>query len=286
VELVLDARSVLGEGAIWDEEKQVLYWVDIDPGLVHVYDPATRKNRTLQVGQPVGTVVPRASGGLMLAVRDGFMSLNLETGRTELVAIPSGHNPENKFNDGKCDPAGRFWAGTKETPSRKGALFRLDRDLSVHQMVDGVGCSNGLAWSLDKKTMYYIDSPTMKIEGFDYDLVTGAISNRRTMVSVAEEYGVPDGMTIDAEGKLWVAHWDGWCVCRWDPTTGKLIQKVRLPVARPTSCAFGGPELDILYITSVTTELDPAALAKQPRAGGLFRFNSGVRGLPAFSFVG
>jgi len=286
VELILDARSVLGEGAIWDEEKQVLYWVAIDPGLVHVYDPATRKNRTLQVGQPVGTVVPRASGGLMLAVRDGFMSLDLETGRTELVAIPSGHNPENKFNDGKCDPAGRFWAGTKETPSRKGALFRLDRDLSVHQMVDGVGCSNGLAWSLDKKTMYYIDSPTMKIEGFDYDLVTGAISNRRTMVSVAEEYGVPDGMTIDAEGKLWVAHWDGWRVCRWDPDTGKLIQKVRLPISRPTSCAFGGPELGTLYITSVTTELDPAALAKQPRTGGLFRFNSGVRGLPAFSFVG
>ena len=221
VELVLDARSVLGEGAIWDEEKQVLYWVDIDPGLVHVYDPATRKNRTLQVGQPVGTVVPRASGGLMLAVRDGFMSLDLETGRTELVAIPSGHNPENKFNDGKCDPAGRFWAGTVETPSRKGALFRLDRDLSVHQMVDGVGCSNGLAWSLDKKTMYYIDTPTMKIEGFDYDLVTGAISNRRTIVSVAEEHGLPDGMTIDAEGKLWVAHWDGWCVCRWDPDHGE-----------------------------------------------------------------
>ena len=106
------------------------------------------------------------------------------------------------------------------------------------------------------------------------------------MVSVAEEHGLPDGMTIDAEGKLWVAHWDGWCVCRWDPDTGKLMQKVRLPVSRPTSCAFGGPELDTLYITSVTTELDPAALAKQPRAGGLFRFNPGVRGLPAFSFVG
>jgi len=286
VELILDARSVLGEGAIWDEEKQVLYWVDIDPGLVHVYDLATHKDRSLQVGQPVGTVVPRASGGLMLAVRDGFMSLDLETGRTALVAVPLGHNPENRFNDGKCDPAGRFWAGTKETPDHKGALFRLDRDLSVHQMVDGIGCSNGLAWSLDKKTMYYIDTTTMKIDAFDYDLVTGGISNRRTVVSVAEEHGLPDGMTIDAEGKLWVAHWDGWCVCRWDPATGRLLQKVRLPVARPTSCAFGGRALDSLYITSVTTELDATALVKQPGAGGLFRFKPGVRGLPAFSFLG
>ena len=126
----------------------------------------------------------------------------------------------------------------------------------------------------------------MKIEAFDYDPMTGAISNRRTIVSVAEEHGLPDGMTIHAEGKLWVAHWDGWCVCRWDPTTGKLVQKVRLPVSRPTSCAFSGPALDTLYITSVTTELDAAALVKQPGAGGLFRFNLGVHGLPAFSFVG
>jgi sugar lactone lactonase YvrE len=286
VELELDARSVLGESAIWDDKKQVLYWVDIDPGLVHIYDPATRKDRALHVGQPVGTVVPRASGGLMLAVRDGFMSLDLETGKTAIVAVPLGHNPENRFNDGKCDPAGRFWAGTVETPSRKGALFRLDRDLSVHQMVDGIGLSNGLAWSLDKKTMYYIDSMTMKIDAFDYDLMSGAISNRRMIVSVPEEHGLPDGMTIDAEGKLWVAHWDGWCVCRWDPATGRLIQKVQLPVARPTSCALGGPTLGALYITSATTELDAAALAKQPGAGGLFRFDPGVRGLPAFSFMG
>lgn len=285
-ELILDARSILGEGAIWDEKNQVLYWVDIDPGLVHIYDPATRKDRTLHVGQPVGTVVPRASGGLMLAVRNGFMSLDIETGRTALVAVPLGHNPENRFNDGKCDPAGRFWAGTMETPARKGALFRLDRDLSVRQMVDGVGCSNGPAWSLDKKAMYYTDSMTKKIDAFDYDLMTGAISNRRTVVSVAEEHGLPDGMTVDAEGKLWVAHWDGWCVCRWDPDRGKLLQKVRLPAARPTSCAFGGPSLDNLYITTATTELEAAALAKQPEAGGLFRFKPGVHGLPAFSFVG
>jgi len=286
VELILDARSVLGEGAIWEGKRGVLYWVDIDAGLVHLYDPATGVDRSLRVGQPVGTVVPRVSGGLMLAVRDGFMSLDVETGATKLVAVPAGHDPENLFNDGKCDPGGRFWAGTKACPSRKGALFRLDPDLSVHRMLDGIRTSNGIVWTSDKKTMYYIDTPTMKIDAFDYDLNTGNVSKRRAAVSVPQDYGHPDGMTIDAEGKLWVAHWDGFCVCRWDPVTGHLIQKIRMPVARPTSCAFGGPTLDDLYITSARTELDEAALAKQPAAGGLFRIRPGARGVSAFSFAG
>lgn len=221
-----------------------------------------------------------------MAVRDGFMSLDLDTGKTSLVATPQGHNSENRFNDGKCDPAGRFWAGTMETETRKGALFRLDPDLSVHQMLDGVGCSNGIVWSLDRKTMYYIDTRTRRIDAFDYELGAGVISNRRPIVTVPEEHGHPDGMTMDAEGKLWVAHWDGWCVCRWDPATGELLQKIRLPVARPTSCAFGGAGLDTLYVTSATTELDSAALAKQPEAGGLFICNPGVRGLSTLSFGG
>ena len=203
-----------------------------------------------------------------------------------MVTTPRDHNSENRFNDGKCDPAGRFWAGTMETPTRKGALFRLDPDLLVHQILDGIACSNGLAWSLDRKTMYYIDTMTRRIDAFDYELMTGAISNRRAAVTVSEEHGLPDGMTMDVDGKLWVAHWDGWCVCRWDPTTGQLLQKIRFPVARPTSCAFGGAALDTLYVTSATTGLDTTALIKQPEAGGLFIFNPGVRGLPAISFEG
>jgi len=260
--------------------------VDVDAGLVHVYDPVTGRDRSMSVGQPVGTVVPRASGGLMLAARDGFMSLDEKTGETRLLAVPEGHNPENRFNDGKCDPAGCFWAGTMQTPARKGALFRLDGNLSVHRMLDNIGESNGIVWSLDKKTMYYIDSATTKIDAFDYNLTTGAISNRRVAVSVAEEHGHPDGMTIDAEGKLWVAHWGGWCICRWDPDTGNLIQKIRLPVARPTSCAFGDQNLDTLYVTSASTKLDAAALAKQPMAGGVFQFKPNTHGVPAFSFAG
>jgi len=284
--LILDAHSICGEGAIWDEKNRKLYWVDNHLGFVHVYDPETNRDRAIDVGQPVGTVVPRESGGLMLAVRDGFMSLDEMTRKTRLLAVPEGHNPENRFNDGKCDPAGRFWAGTLETPTHKGCLFRLDKDLLVHRMLDNIRCSNGIVWSADNKTMYYIDTPTMRIDAFDYDLKTGTISNRRAVVSVAGEHGQPDGMAIDIEGKLWVAHWDGCCVCRWDPTNGNLIQKVRLPVSRPTSCAFAGQNLDTLYVTSASAGLDAVALAKQPKAGGLFQFNPRVRGLTSFSFAG
>jgi sugar lactone lactonase YvrE len=284
--LILDAHSVLGEGAIWDDHQQVLYWVDIEQALVHVYDPTSGKDRSISVGQAVGTVVPRRSGGLMLAVRNGFMSLDPDTGKTSMIATPAGHNQENRFNDGKCDPAGRFWAGTMETSSRKGALYRLDRDLSVHKMLDDVGCSNGIVWSRDRRTMYYIDSNIFKIDAFDFDVATGAIANRRTIVAVPKSLFLPDGMTMDVEEKLWVAHWDGGCVCRWDPTTGQLMQKVTLPATRPTSCAFGGPDLDTLYVTSATIELEAEALAKQPGAGGIFSFKPGVRGLPAEFFEG
>jgi sugar lactone lactonase YvrE len=286
VKLILNTHSVLGEGAIWDEKRQVLYWVDIDPGLVHIYDPITQKDRSISVGQSVGTVVPRQSGGLMLAVRNGFMTLDVETGETSLIAAPPNHNPDNRFNDGKCDPAGRFWAGTMETPEQKGALFRLDTDLSLHKMLDNVGCSNGIVWSLDKTTMYYIDTNTKKIDAFTYDDATGEISNRHTIITVPLSHGEPDGMTMDAEEKLWVAHWNGSCVCRWDPITGELLQKIMLPVSLATSCAFGGPNLDVLYITSASTELSPEELAQQPAAGGLFSCRPGVKGLPSFSFRG
>jgi len=285
-ELVLDSHAALGEGAIWDTEKKVLYWVDIDAGFVHTFDPATGRDVSVAVGQPVGTVVPRASGGVMLATRDGFMSLDPGTGKVALVASPAGHDPEKRFNDGKCDPAGRFWAGTIDEAGSGGALFRLDADLSVHCMVTGIAIANGLAWSLDRRTMYYIDTVTQRVDAFDYDDATGAVSNRRGVVTVPVELGSPDGMTIDAEGKLWVAHWDGWCVCRWDPATGKMLRKVGVPVQRPTSCAFGGPELDTLFVTSATMGLDTGTLGKQPKAGGIFAFKPGVRGFPAFEFAG
>jgi sugar lactone lactonase YvrE len=238
----------------------------------------------------VGTVVPRVRGGLMLALHEGFASLDPESGRVEVWPRPPNHDPALvRFNDGKCDPSGRFWAGTMalvKGPKPLGRLYRLDADGSMHVMLEEVGTSNGLAWSLDRRTMYFIDTPLLRVDAFDYDDASGAIANRRTVISIPPGIGRPDGSTLDAEGMLWIAMYDGWSVTRWNPQTGELLQTIRLPVARVTSCAFGGPELDTLFLTSARQKLTEAQLAAQLQAGGLFRVRPGVHGLPACAFRG
>jgi sugar lactone lactonase YvrE len=287
VKLLLDTKSTLGEGAIWSSTESRLYWIDIDPGDVHIYNPATGEDRVVNVGQMVGTVVPAKSGGVMLAVHHGFAHLDLVTKKMTVLADPEAHLSGNRFNDGKCDPAGRFWAGTMsidESIRDAGSLYFLEPTGKVHKMLEKVSVANGIVWSLDRKIMYYIDTPTFEVAAFDYDLATGAIANRRTAVRVPGECGAPDGMTIDAEGMLWVAHWGGSCVCRWDPITGKLLTTIKLPAAQVTSCAFGGPDLDVLYITTARRGLSPAEVAQQPLAGGLFSTRPGVKGIPAEMF--
>lgn len=284
-ELVLDARAQLGEGAIWDAGRQVLYWVDITGQKLHEFNPATRANRTWEMGQLIGTVVARRSGGVMVAVYDGFAAFNLDTAKLEIIADPEADLPDTRFNDGKCDPAGRFWAGTMSTKGVPGAgsLYVLDADHSVRRMVTGVGTSNGIVWSLDQRTMYYIDTKLQRVDAFDYDLATGNIGNRRVAVPIPADQGRPDGMTLDAEGMIWVAHWEGWRVTRWNPVTAELLATIKVPVARVTSCAFGGPQLDTLYITTARPAAD---VPGQPQAGGLFAVQLGVRGLPAFEYAG
>ena len=288
VELLVDAHAQVGEGPLWDEEWQVLYWVDILSSLLYIYDPATGENRALDVGRHVGTVVTRASGGLMLAVREGFASFDLETQDLTLIANPEAHITGNRFNDGKCDPAGRFWAGTMayENPTNQGSLYRLDTDLSVHKIFGDVAISNGIIWSLDHTTMYYIDTLRKNVRAFDYNDDTGDISNERVIIEVPEEIGMPDGMAIDSEGMLWVAHYGGSCVSRWNPNTAQLLEKIDLPVTQVTACAFGGPNLDILFITSAAQELDAAELERQPLAGGLFSIKTPYQGVPSFRFGG
>ncbi len=283
-ELVTDAKAVLGEGAIWHGGSKKLWWIDIDPGLVHILDPKTNTTRTLTLGRPVGTIVPRKAGGAMVAVKDGFAALDLESGTLDLWSDPESHLPNNRFNDGKCDPSGRFWAGT--IGKDPGGLYRLDKDKSVTKMFGGVKVSNGIAWSLDRKTMYYIDTPTMEVAAWDYDDATGKIENRRVAIQVPKENAYPDGSTLDADGNLWVAHWDGWSVTCYDPKTGKQIRKVEMPVQRVTSVAFGDDDLGTLYVTSASVGLKGDDLAKQPHAGGLFKFRPGVKGLAAPEYAG
>ncbi|MFN8444830.1 MAG: SMP-30/gluconolactonase/LRE family protein [Caldilineaceae bacterium] len=286
--LLVDIRALVGEGAIWEPQKKVLYWIDILSNMVYEYNPATGENKGYNVGQHVGTVVPRTSGGLMLSLYNGFASFDPESGKVTVIADPEADIPGNRFNDGKCDPAGRFWAGTMAYTNQttQGSLYRLDTDLSVHKMLGDIAISNGIVWSLDNKTMYYIDTYAYNVRAYDYDLATGNISNERVVVEIAKEMGGPDGMAIDAEGMLWVAHFGGSTVRRWDPNSGKELDRIDLPVTQITSCAFGGDDLSILYITSAATGLDEQALAKQPLAGSLFRANPGVKGAPTFAFAG
>ena len=286
VELVLDARAEIGEGAIWFDN--VLYWVDIPPGKVCMYDPNTGSNREVGVGQMVGTVVPREQGGVALAVEEGFALLDLESGTLTLLEDPEAGLPGNRMNDGKCDPVGRFWAGTMDRAEEEtsGSLYCMDSDHTVHRRLENVTISNGIVWSRDGRTMYYIDSPTCRVDAFDYDLSTGEISNQRIAINVPNELGWPDGMAIDEDDNVWIAMWGGSAVTHWDPRAGKLLGSCEVPASQVTSCAFGGPNLDELYITSARIDLNADQLGKEPHAGGLFRVKPGVRGVSSFPFKG
>ena len=285
VELLVDAKAITGEGPIWDDAQQKLLWVDIEGQVLYVYDPADGSNRRYDVGQIVGTVVPRYAHEVMLAVYDGFASYNLDTQQLQLIANPEADKPNNRFNDGKCDPAGRFWAGTMAftNQTNEGALYCLDTDFSVNKKIGDVGISNGITWSLDHKTMYYIDSIARNVRAYDYDIDTGTICNEKILIEVPAEMGIPDGMTIDEAGMLWIAQFHGSRVCRWNPHTGDILQTIRLPASCITACAFGGKELDTLYITSAA--LAPG-IPDEPLAGGLFAVKPGVRGVPSFRFGG
>ena len=265
-ELILDAKTMLGEGSLWSPEKQALYWVDILGRKVMLFDPVSRENRVYETPSDVGTVVQANSGDLLLALTDGFYRLNPQSGQVSMVAEQKGLGL--RFNDGKCDPAGRFWAGTMAhdcTPNA-GALYCMDADYSVRRMVNGVTISNGIVWNKAKDTMYYVDSPTFRVDAFDYELATGNISNRRTAVSVPDEIGLPDGMTIDDQDNLWVAHYGAGHVTSWDPVAGTLLGRVEIPGGNlVTSCAFGGEQMKELFITTASCREDAG-----PRGGGLF----------------
>lgn len=287
VELALAAGADLGEAPSWDAEAHLLIWVDITAGVAHRFDPVTGRDEAFEIGQPVGAAVPTGAGRLALAVRDGFRLLDPETGRTEPLADLDATDPPTLVNDGKCDREGRFWAGTKDAEGRRplGSLYRLDADRQLERVLTGVTISNGLGWSPDRRSMYYIDSATYGIDVLDFDPDIGAVSNRRRLVELPRGWGLPDGMTVDEEGFLWVAFWGGSAVRRISPE-GHVTSVVEFPVTHVTSCAFGGEDLADLYVTSGRVGLSAGQLRQQPDAGGLFRLRPGVRGLPEHAFAG
>lgn len=287
-ELRIDAHAILGEGPIWDHGRQVLYWIDIMKHELHIYDPVANQDTVVDVGQAIGTVVIRSSGGLMLALHHGFAAFDPQTRALTMINDPESHLPDNRFNDGKCDPAGRFWAGTMAVDPKgdEGALYRLDTDLSVHKMLDKISISNGIVWNLDHTKMYYIDSLSCCVRVYDYDNESGEIRNESVIIRISQEMGLPDGMAIDAEGMLWIAQYGGYRVCRWHPGTGQMLQTIDLPAANVTACAFADKDLDTLYITTASAGLSDQERQQQPHAGGLFSIKPGVRGVESFQFQG
>jgi sugar lactone lactonase YvrE len=285
--IVMDHRCLLGEGPVWDAKRKVICWIDILNGIIHEYSPAQQTHQTIPVHQMIGSLAVCSNGNFIAALQNGFAFVDRKTGEIKMIANPEEQLPNNRFNEGKCDPAGRFWAGTMSLDEEAGAgnVYVIHHDLAPEKKIGTVTISNGMAWSLDQKTFYYIDTPTCKIVAYDYDKNTGHINNKRVIIKNDEKDGYPDGMTIDDEGMLWIAHWDGWQVTRWNPGTGEKLHSIKLPVAKVTSCSFGGDNLEDLYITSAKVGLTEGQLEKQPYAGALFVIqNCGFRGTPAFEF--
>ncbi len=284
VELVLDCRNTLGEGPMWSVAEQALYWVDITGEHVHRLDPATGAHQQYDVGQPVGAILLRASGGFVLALKAGIHSWRPGEA-PRLIIDPEPERAANRFNDAAVDRQGRLWAGTMGDGSEPvGSLYRLDADHSLHTMATGVHVSNGLGWSPDDRIMYYCDSGKRSIRAWDFDAATGSPGNARPYVSAGAGEGAPDGLTVDSEGYVWSARWGGWKVVRHDPQ-GRAVTEIRLPVSCVSSVMFGGPNLDELYITTARTDM-AAHGGEQEHAGSLFRARPGVSGLPEAAWGG
>ncbi len=287
VEVAVAGPAQAGEGPVWDDVAGELLWVDIPAGLIHRWRPGSTAVSTTVVGQPVGTVALRRTGGLVAAVRDGFALVDEESGKVELRCPVEIDLAGNRMNDGKCDSAGRFWAGTmaEDMSPGVGGLYRLDTDMTVTPVLTGVSVSNGIAWSPDDRTMYYVDSLERAVDMFDFNVELGQLKDRRRLVAIEVEAGMPDGIALDSAGHLWVALYGGAAVRRYSPA-GTLDAVVPLPADRITSCALGGPELRDLYITSATRGASERERRLQPHAGAVFRIRVDVPAAPAARFGG
>jgi sugar lactone lactonase YvrE len=282
-QVAFDVGAGLGEGALWDWRNDTLISVDILAGRVLVNDPADGSTHSIDAGQPVSAAMPRGERELLLAVRDGFTFLDLDTEALgELIAVEA-DLPSNRMNDGACDPCGRAFAGTMDFDSTPGAgtLYRLDPDLTVHTIRSGMSVPNGIGWSPGGEAMYHIDSLARGIDEYDYDQETGVPSDVRRLADTDPSWGLPDGLAIDAEGGIWVAFWDGSAVRRFSPA-GELTATVELPAARPTLPAFCGAGLDQMYVTTARREDG----AEADLGGAIFVLEPGVPGLAATPFAG
>lgn len=295
VECVLDCRDKLGEGIIWCPVERALYWVDVPmPSFLHRWDPKAGNHRTWAMPEMITSLAKRNDGALLVASHRGLNVFDPDKGTLFRVAAPEADRPANRANDGGVDGKGRFWFGTMrnnvaedgtylEVPDSTGALYKVEPGLRIVPMQGAVGISNAICWSPDNRRMYFADTLLGAIHVYDFDLELGAISNKRVFSKVGG-HGYPDGATVDAEGYVWNARWEGGCVIRFAPD-GEVDAIVAIPATRVTCCAFGGDDLDTLYVTTSRLHLTEVELAAQPQAGGVFAFKPGVKGLPRPAFA-
>ena len=277
LELIADYQCVTGEGPLWHPDEGRLYWLDIPKGRMFRYDPSTGKHEQVYEGEPVGGFTIQADGALLLFGARGSVRTWRE-GKLTTVVEELPDERSSRFNDVIADPAGRVYCGTMPTPDRLGRLYRLDADGRITRLLDGIGCSNGMGFTPDRKRMYYTDSTKREIYLFDYDQETGALTNQRLFVRTPEGEGIPDGMTVDAEGCVWSARWDGSCLVRYTPD-GREAGRVTFPAKQVSCPTFGGADYGDLYVTTAGGH-DKAK--NGPGAGSLYRLRPGVKGVPEF----
>jgi D-xylonolactonase len=283
ISCVADVKAVLGEGPVWVPMENAVYWVDINGR--KIFRHREGRTDTWETPLKVGAIWPRAKGGFVAGTDQG-LAFTTDFVRFHLFANPEQALPDNRFNDGKTDRQGRFWAGTMDNRERaaRGTLYRLDPDRSLAAIDSGYRVTNGPAFSPDGRIMYHNDSALQLTYAFDIDDQGGA-TNRRVLIQFGKGDGYPDGMTVDADGCLWIAFWDGWCIRRLSPS-GERLSELAVPVQRPTSCAYGGADLKTLFINSARRDLEGSELARQPLAGGLFAADVGVQGIAELPFRG
>jgi L-arabinonolactonase len=287
IDCVLDCQAELAEGPVWEAQNRVLYWVNIKDREIHRFDPSTGMDKYWKTPSDVGSLALRRRGGMVVALKTGFFFLDPPDTFTP-IAEPERDLVDNRFNDGKTDRQGRFWAGSLHDPDEtkpSGSLYRLDTDLSCRRMVDGIYASNGLAFSPDSKTMYYADSRQRIVWAWDFDASDGTLRNRRVFIKLSGDAGVPDGAAVDADGGYWLAQPPAARVVRYDPN-GRIDRELKMPVSQPTCVAFGGSRMDTLYITSAKYRMSPEKLAREPLAGAIFATHVGIDGLPDAPFNG
>ncbi|MDR1421085.1 MAG: SMP-30/gluconolactonase/LRE family protein [Treponema sp.] len=287
-ELFYAAKDKVGEGPNWNSETGKLYWVDISGRRIHIFDPATKTDDLVSTDDIVAAMAFDKSGKIVAALSNRLVRIDPETRSVSPLYTIDSIPGNARINDGKCDAAGRFWLGTMDLDEKEktGSLYSVSPDLTCKKVLDGLVIGNGMAWTADNKTMYYIDSPTLEIWAFDFDLAKGELSGKRTVIKYGQGEGMPDGMTIDTEGMLWIAQFRGAQVSRWNPRTGKRIASYPVPTYNTTSCCFGGKNFDELFITSASVLMEGAGESQRACAGSLFHLYPGVTGTEAFRFGG